>query len=213
MLEKTMRTLSLLFAVLAFVPCLADDRPTMKPSSPDHEAVRELMDKISESCSRRDFMNFICCFTPERAASIRRRAEDIFIMGHVNLDVVDFFVISSDEQSLSFGLNYTWEGPGGKVTYYSKVVAKRTDDDLLIDSEQIKHKKSLAPPPSKFAKADCPGGMCNVPAPNCPGGVCNVPAPKWRAPNPANGGEEAWLPKDILYTPGPSCANGNCGFK
>jgi hypothetical protein len=123
------------------------------------------------------------------------------------MDVVDFFLISADDESVSFGLRYFLkDSKSEKIMYCSKVVAKKCEHSLLIDSEQVKEKR---PPSDSYSSSSPP---LAGPKPLCADGRCDVNA-GWRQPNPANGGEEAWLPQDILFKPGPSCANGNCGFK
>lgn len=172
---------------------------------PDEDAIKQLLSKVSSSCSSKDFRGFMNCFTPKRAAAIRKTAEDSFICGSLSMDVLDFFLISSDEESISFGVKYVWSDERlGKVTYCSKVVAKRFGDDWLIDSEQIRNFSSQA------AVSATQNVAVQQQKPVCVGGRCALPGGGWRAPNPANGGEEAFLPKDIMYKPGPSCANGNC---
>lgn len=177
----------------------------------EEESVKELLGRISESCSKKDFRGFLNCFTAKKASSIRKAAENSFICGSIDMDVLDFFVISHDQDSICFGVRYSWDDSrSGKVIYCSKVIAKKQDDSWRIDSEEIREFRIHSASPSVQAvadrkKADCPDGMCNVrPAAQGQG---------WRLPNPANGGEEAFLPKDILYMPGPSCANGNCGIR
>jgi hypothetical protein len=171
----------------------------------EDEAIKQLLAKVSKSCSDCDFRGFMDCFTPSKAASIRQKAEHAFICGKVDFDVQDFFVISTGDESISFGIRYFMtEGESPKVMYCSKMVAKKCDDSWLIDYEHIRSRSSAAP--KMYAAVNLPVQQQQQrPLPNN-----NGQAKGWRPPNPANGGEEAWLPKDILYMPGPSCANGNC---
>lgn len=183
----------------SFAFCEEDGRLAMVGPPAEDEAVKNLLNKVSKSCSDRDFRGFMDCFTPSKAASIQKRAENAFICGKVDIDIQDFFVISADEESISFGLRYLMiQGDSPKVMYCSKMVAKRYEDSWRIDYEHVRSSESSAP--SRHTAVNNPVN----PAPKAGAGQ------GWRFPNAANGGEEAWLPKDILYMPGPSCANGNC---
>lgn len=212
--KKMKRFLFALLLAMVGSESFGDPRPSAVGPPPEEEAVKELLESISGACSRKDFRAFMNCFTPKKAAAMRSKVEDAFICGDVRMEVIEHFILSSDDESVSFGVKYKIGNPEGLVLS-SKVVAKRCDGSLKVDSEVIKDVKStfsLKPPQRVAAVAvgPCPDGRCPV-AP-CPDGRCPPRAPvAWRAPNPANGGEEAWLPKDIMYTPGPSCANGNCG--
>lgn len=134
--------------------------------------------------------------------------EDAFICHDLNMEVLEHFIISSDEESIVLGVRYKVDRSGEGKVFHSKVVLKNLDGEWRIESEQVKKVKAKDPPAQTFAT----GRNAN---PACPGGRCNPPDPQaqWRYPNPANGGEEAWLPRDIGYRPGPSCANGQCGIK
>lgn len=193
------------FALLFFCASLGfcgESRLVMVGPPEEDEAVKQLLSKVSKSCTDRDFRGFMDCFTPTKAESIRKKAEDAFICGKVDIDVQDFFVISSDDESISFGLRYFMtNGDSPKVMYCSKMVAKKYEDSLRIDCEQVRSRTSSAPPQQTLAAFNQPAAK--------PAGDLGQGA-GWRFPNAVNGGEEAWLPKDILYMPGPSCANGNC---
>lgn len=182
------------------------ERPSAVGPPPEEEAVKELLESISGACSRKDFLTFMDCFTPKKAASMRARVEDAFICGNVRMEVIEHFILSSDEDSVSFGLKYKI-GDSEGLTLSSKVVAKRCDGVLKVDSEVIKDVRPTSNPRTMQGAI-----AAAAPAAPCVGGRCPPrQMPAWRAPNPANGGEEEWLPRDIMYIPGPSCANGNCG--
>lgn len=198
--------ISLLIVFLLCSSSFAEDRLTMVGPSAENEAVKELLDKLSKSCSEKDFRGFMDCFTPKKASDIKKDAEHAFICGGVTMDVLDFFIISADEESISFGLRYYWsEGGSDKVICCSKVVTKKIEDSWRIDSEQVKSRSSNSSSSSTV----------NQPAPQIilRHAGAQQQASGWRRPNPANGGEEAWLPADIMYKPGPSCANGNCRIR
>lgn len=203
-----MRVFIFACVALSSLSAIAEGRLSAIGPPPEDEAVKELLDSMSSACSKKDFRTFMDCFTPKKAASIRKVAEDAFICGTVDVEVMEFFVLSSDEESVSFGLKYKMGGSEGAVMS-SKIVAKRCDGVLKIDSEIVKSVKHSNPPPTtvvgRAAANPCANGRCEVRAPGAP--------VAWRHPNPANGGEEEWLPRDIMYVPGPSCANGNCGVR
>lgn len=193
-----MRTIFCLAAFLVANSSLSQEvRPTMLAQPPEQDAIKELLDRVSNCCSQQDFRGFMDCFTPSKASSIRKKAEHSFICGRVNMDVLDFFVISASDESISFGLRYVFSEGGSKALYCSKIVAKKVGDSWKIDSEQIKSMTDQGSPSSSIVVAN------NPVRPRQADGA-------WRLPDPANGGEEAWLPPDIMYKPGPSCANGNC---
>lgn len=189
--------------ILAFVflcsACFAEDRIRVVLPLPEEEAVDGLVKMISSACSRRSFREYMDCFTPERAKLIRRSVENMFICGDAEMEIVDSFLISADDDSIEFGLRYVMMEPSSPTRIFcSKVVAKKVGDSWKIDSEEIRSVKNREEPPRTIAAREPVRPAVN----NQPAG--------WRFPNPANGGEEAWLPKDIGYRPGPSCANGQC---
>ena len=198
---------ALVLATLASA-CLAGERPAMVSPPSDEQAVKDLLGVLCSACSERNFRRYIECFTPNKAASIRKSTEDAFICHDLNMDVLEHFIISSDDESIVLGVRYKLDKSGDSRVFHSKVVLKNVDSGWKIDSEQVRKVKAKDPPAQTFAT----GRNAN---PACPGGRCNLPAPQaqWRYPNPANGGEEAWLPRDIGYRPGPSCANGQCRIK
>lgn len=188
-----------LFAVLAisFPLFAAEPRLVMVEPPPEEDELALLLDAVSESCEEKDFRTFIKCFVPSRQPAVRAKMEDHFICGDVCLDIVEHFIISHDEDELVFGLKYEWASHSGKATLFSKMVAKRCDGVLKLDSEQVRKvsfSEQLIPRSDGLFK-DCPGGICGLPA-----------------RFPENGGEDMWLPKDVIRVPGPSCLNGNCGF-
>lgn len=209
-----MRRFAFLAVLFCFAPVVAAERLAVVVPTPEEDELQSLLEVVSDSCSKKDFRTFIDCFTPERRSAVRGRMEDFFICGDLGLDVLEHFIISHDGDEVVFGLRYEWSSHSGSATIFSKVVAKRHEGVLKLDSEQVRKvafSEQLVPKSEAPAK-DCPGGFCGVPAKNCPGGVCPPPAGQgWRFPIPENGGEEAFLPRDIGYIPGPSCANGNCG--
>lgn len=188
--------------------CLADDdRPRMVPPPPEEEAVKDLLEVLSSSCSEKNFRRYIACFTPNKASSVKKSMADAFICHDLSMEVMEHFIISSDEESIVLGVRYKVDRSGEGKVFHSKVVLKNMDGEWKIDSEQVKKVNLKEQRQTSFAVQNpaCPGGRCNIPAPQVGGG--------WRFPDPANGGEEAWLPRDIGYRPGPSCANGQCRIK
>lgn len=202
---KTIITL-LVFFCASIALCEENSRPHMSVEASEDQAVKELLNKMSRFCTDRNFRGFIGCFTPNKASSIRKQMENAFICGTIDVDILDFFVISAEEDSMSFGVRYfLTEGESEKVMCCSKMVAKKLGDSWLIDSEDVRSRSRIAPVNNSFvvnAKRPAAAAPKRPPVPQAQAG--------WRHPNPANGGEEAWLPPDMLYMPGPSCANGNC---
>ena len=211
---KNMRSLVLSAILFCAIPAIAAERLAVVVPPPEEDELQSLLETVSDSCSKKDFRTFINCFTPSRQSVVRGRMEDFFICGDFKLDVLDHFIISHDGELVVFGLKYEWSSHSGRATLFSKVVAKRCGGVLKLDTEQVRKvafSEQLVPK-SEIAARDCPGGVCGIPVKDCPGGVCAPPAGQgWRFPIPENGGEEAFLPRDIGYIPGPSCANGNCG--
>lgn len=201
--------MSIVLATLASV-CLADqERPRMIPPPPEEEAVKDLLGTLSSACSERNFRRYMECFTPDKASTMRKSMEDAFICHDLNMEVLEHFIISSDEESIVLGVRYKIDKSGEGMVFHSKVVLKNLGGEWKIDSEQVKKVKAKEQPAQISVAARnpaCPDGRCNLPAPQ-------APKVQWRFPNPANGGEEAWLPSDIGYRPGPSCANGRCRIK
>lgn len=200
-------TLAFAFLTLASSSLADGDRPKMVPPPPEEEAVKDLLGTLSSACSEKNFRRFIGCFTPDKASSIRKSMEDAFIChDDLNMEVLEHFIISSDDESIVLGVRYKVDRSGEGKVFHSKVVLKNMGGDWKIDSEQVKRvnaKERQVQTSFVAQNPACPDGRCNIP----------VPQTQWRYPNPANGGEEAWLPRDIGYTPGPSCANGQCRIK
>lgn len=209
-----MRTRLFAFFILISPALCWADRPTMTGPPPEDEAIRDLVDLLSESCSKKNFRAYMDCFTPKAAETIKKSAENAFICYDMKLDVLESFVISADEETITFGLKYDLSEGSSRKTICSKVVAKRYDSGLKIDSEQIRDIR-IAGARIASALQVRPALQINANVQPCANGQCPPPRPNpiRTFPNPANGGEEAWLPKDIGYTPGPSCANGNCAVR
>lgn len=209
---------NLLAFLLLTIPTfsIADDvRITMSDGSSYEDSVEKLLDTVSSACTDKNFQKYMDCFTPKMASTIRKGAEDTFICRDVTMDVLEHFVISSSEDSVSIGLKYICmdRTSSEKITYRSKIVLKRVGDSWKIDSEQVKNCSSSSPSSQSQLVAGCANGNCPIPGAQNNGGAPRPQDNGWRFPNPANGGEEAWLPRDILYKPGPSCANGKCGVR
>jgi hypothetical protein len=186
-------------------------RPKMSSPPPDEEIVKVLFDELSSACSKGRFRDYMNCFTPSRASVIRRAAEDFFICGDAQMEVLDHFVISSGDETIEVGVKYMISDSSAHDSRIvcSKVFVKKIDDSWKINSEEIRDVKSRGTSPQKV-----PNFVAQNQNQGCSNGRCSPsPPPKRTYPNPANGGEEAWLPKDIGYTPGPSCANGQCRIK
>ena len=201
-MKNLLAILMLGFPVLSLAE---ESRLTMADGQYYEDSVEKLLKTVSSACTDKDFRKYMDCFTPKMASSIRKGAEDTFICRDVSMEIIEHFVISSSEDSVSLGLKYVCvdKTSSDKIIYRSKIVLKKVGDSWKIDSEQVKNcSGSGAPQQSQIA--GCVGGNCPTPRPQ------NQNNGGWRYPNPANGGEEAWLPRDILYMPSPSCANGNC---
>lgn len=193
------------FTTLASV-CLADgDRPKMLPPPPEEEAVKDLLGSLSSACSEKNFRRYVGCFTPDKASAVKKSMEDTFICHDLNMEVLEHFIISSDEESIVIGLRYKMDKSGEGRILHSRVVLKSVDGEWKIDSEQVKKVDGTR---RQVQTSFIAGNPDRPDRRNLPG-----PKPQWRFPDPANGGEEAWLPRDIGYTPGPSCANGQCGIR
>jgi hypothetical protein len=184
-------------------------RPKMLSPPPDEEIVKSLFDTLSSACSNGKFRDYMNCFTPGRASVIRRAAENFFICGDSQMEVLDHFVISSGDETIEVGVRYMISESSNSRVVCSKVFVKKVDDSWRIDSEEIRDVKSRGTSPQKV-----PNFVAQNQNQGCANGRCPPSRPTKRTyPNPANGGEEAWLPRDIGYTPGPSCANGQCRIK
>jgi ketosteroid isomerase-like protein len=197
--------LPFLFAAVSFG---GEERVSMSSyHAPEEETVKNLVSSMSSACSNKDFKVYMACFTPQRASLIRKRVEEVFICHDLDMEVEKFFIMDSSDDSITFGVRYVCidRSSAGKTTFSSKIVAKNCDGSWKIDSEQVKDARHTPPPKAKASPVNFNIG--------CVGGQCPAPGGAWRKPIRENGGEEAWLPADIGYMPGPSCANGNCAVR
>lgn len=203
-----MKSLLVLSFFLCAFSCVAAERLTMTGPPAEEEAVKEILEKVSKSCSGRDFRGFMECFTEKKAASIRKCAENAFICGGVDVDVLDFFVISSEEDSVSFGVRYHWsQAKLEKVTYCSKMVIKKSGDSWRIDSEEVRSRTfSDGPSFSSFA--------ANLPPQPAANQEQQPQAPRQQQQKDGwliNKGEVD-LPLGAPYKPG-GCSGGRCGVR
>lgn len=155
----------------------------------EQDVIKELLNKASESCDQNDFRGFMSCFTPSRASAIRKNVEHAFICDKVRIEVLDFFVISTQDQSISFGLRYMLANGNSKTLYCSKVIAKKIGDSWLIDSEQVKSMSVENQMPNYSARAE------------------NVQFEIGEEP-----GRPEWCPPGIGWVPG-GCVGGRCGIR
>lgn len=187
--DEIMRTIFFLIVLLAANQSFSQEvRPTMLTQPPERDAIKDLLDRVSNCCFEQDFRGFMNCFTPSKASSIRKRAEHSFICGRVSMDVLDFFVISSSEESISFGLRYVFSEGESKALYCSKIVAKKVGDSWKIDSEQVKSVSADKKSPS-YENANAQFEIGKEP------------------------GRPDWCPPGIEWIQGPDCANGRCGVR
>lgn len=191
--------------------CEEDERLKAIRLPKEQQIVDDLLKKISWSCSNNNFIEFIDCFTSKKASSIRRKAEDAFICGNVDMEVLNHFIISKEDDLISFGIKYSWSQGIKKIIYCSKIVLKNENENWKIDSEDVRN-CYLNDSIDIFEDEQEPEWIHNFAQPNQPAQVAPLKQ-NWRLPNPTNGGIEAILPKDIMFVPGSSCAEGKCNIR
>lgn len=192
-----------MFFIINKILLAEDKRINVLISSKENQIIDDLLKKISWSCSNNNFIEFMDCFTSKKASSIRKKAENAFICGNIDMEILNHFLISKEENEISFGVKYILNEDSKKIIFCSKIFLKNENGVWKIDSEDVRNSYFESINDSDWIDDLFVPEQQIVPANN----------ENWRLPNPNNGGIESILPRDIMFVPGSSCAEGKCNIR
>lgn len=167
-----------LFVLFCFVSFSINAQERLKVTVPSDEEseVSELLDCLKEAINNEDLGAYNSLLTSKFASKNKKKNAILFMESDLEIEVNKFTITENDSDHIGFVVKYTHSIDGQSYNIVSEVTAKRTDDGLLLDDEDVISKKN-----SRGNRvADCPDGNCPLVervVADCPDGNCPVNRP------------------------------------